>query len=527
MAAMTDATRACDGRVVTDRPTPFALGLAGKLGRRVEPHLAAEAGHRRGEVEVVDRRAVDQHRVAHRIHPGRDGPDDVGPAAHVDVVVGDDDELGVHELAQEAPDAEHDPLGVARVALPDADDRHPVAAALGRQVEVDDLGKLLLQDRHEHLVERDAQHGRLVGRLAGVGRVVDRIAAVRQALDLEHRKPVLLVVIAGVVAERSLERVQVAVDLLGRDVVLAAPDESGRRRRDVAFEDELGRRRRLQHHARVAHRALADLGAAAAQQAGELVLREAVGDRRDGAEHRRRVGAEGDGERERPAGTGRRELAEVERAAALRQPAHDHLAPADHLLPIDAEVLACAGASASLRPARDHQAPGDERADVVGPARLHRQGGEIDLVTLEPDLAAGRSRGCDRPHRPQASAPFVTGDRHRARPLGGSGSLRLASRTPMSRNSAHLGGAHRPGDPAGGPEQVGQHRNFVTRRIFEKKCRAAGAQDEVTDRCHLMPRRDWLCDPAQLAIVLQRREKLSQIDVFHIEKAIRTSASKG
>ncbi len=103
------------------------------------------------------------------------------------------------------------------------------------------------------------------------------------------------------------------------------------------------RRRRLEHHARVADRAVADLGPAAAQQAGELVLREGVGNRRDGAEHRRRIGAEGDGERKRPAGTGRGELAEVERAAALRQPAHDHLAPADHLLPIDAQVLAVRG----------------------------------------------------------------------------------------------------------------------------------------------------------------------------------------
>jgi hypothetical protein len=55
---------------------------------------------------------VDQHGVAHRVHPGGDRPDHVLPVAGVDVVVDDDDELGVHELAQEAPDAEQHPLGV-------------------------------------------------------------------------------------------------------------------------------------------------------------------------------------------------------------------------------------------------------------------------------------------------------------------------------------------------------------------------------------------------------------------------------
>jgi hypothetical protein len=91
--------------------------------------------------------------------------------------------------------------------------------------------------------------------------------------------------------------VQVAADLLQRDAELAAPREAARCDRDVALEDELGGRRRLQHHAGVTDRAIAHLGAAAAQQPGELVLGERVGDRRDGAEHRRRVSAERDRER--------------------------------------------------------------------------------------------------------------------------------------------------------------------------------------------------------------------------------------
>ena len=45
-------------------------------------------------------------------------------------------------------------------------------------------------------------------------------------------------------------------------------------------------------------------------------------------------------------------VAKVERAAAMREPAHDDLVAADHLLAVDAEVLALL-----LRPARDGRAP--------------------------------------------------------------------------------------------------------------------------------------------------------------------------
>jgi hypothetical protein len=60
-------------------------------------------------------------------------------SADVDVVVGDDDELGVHELPQEAPQAEHQPLGCGPDRPSSSRSRHAVAAAFGRQVEVHDL----------------------------------------------------------------------------------------------------------------------------------------------------------------------------------------------------------------------------------------------------------------------------------------------------------------------------------------------------------------------------------------------------
>src|SRR6187549_3932891 len=77
----------------------------------------------------------------------------------------------------------------------------------------------------------------------------------------------------------------------------------------------------------------------------------------------------------------------IERAAAMREPAHDDAVAPDDLLPIDAEVLA-----RLRRAARYREAPGDERAGVLRPAGLHRQPAEVDVLSLGDDLLAGRAR---------------------------------------------------------------------------------------------------------------------------------------
>src|SRR5579859_3611592 len=51
-----------------------------------------------------------------------------------------------------------------------------VAAAFGRQLEIDDLGELLGQQWNEHLVQRFAQHGWFIWRMAGEVQEIDRIA---------------------------------------------------------------------------------------------------------------------------------------------------------------------------------------------------------------------------------------------------------------------------------------------------------------------------------------------------------------
>src|SRR5690606_270500 len=105
------------GLVHADLLAPFALGLGLPLVGGVQPDLGAQAALGAGEVQIVDRGVLDDGDVARRVHLGRDGPHDVLPVAGVDVVVHDDDPLGVHELAQIAPAAHHHALGVARIGF--------------------------------------------------------------------------------------------------------------------------------------------------------------------------------------------------------------------------------------------------------------------------------------------------------------------------------------------------------------------------------------------------------------------------
>ena len=100
-------------------------------------------------------------------------------------------------------------------------------------------------------------------------------------------------------------------------------------------------------------------------------------------------------------GLGERELAEVERAAAVREPAHDDLVRPDDLLPVDAEVLA-------------RRAPGPPcgprvitRPQVIsGPASSGQQvctgsEAEVDVRPLEDDLLADGAANPGRLHVPQ------------------------------------------------------------------------------------------------------------------------------
>ena len=428
---------------------------------------------------------LDQGGVPRRVHPGGDGPDHVLPVAGVDVVVADDHELGVHELAQEGPDPQHHPLGVARVALLDGHHRHPVGAPLRRQVEVHDLGELLLQQRHEHLVERHPEHRRLIGRTAGVGAVVDGILAHRHVGDGKDRELVHLVVVAGVIAIR--------------------PFGGHLARLQIAFQHDLG----AGGHLQIAADGFYYLGAAAAQQTGKGVFGEGIRHRRHRAEDGRRIGTERHHHREALTRVGLLPLAKIDGTAAVIQPAHDQLVLADLLLAIDAEVLPLLVGAAG-----DGQTPGHQRGHVARPAVLDRDLVQIDRLSLQHPLLTG-SRGEPLGRHVE----HLLEDRQLLHQLlEAAGRLRLlqvGEPDPHLAQGGHVGLAHAHGDPVRGAEQVGQHRHGITLGIFEQQGRPARPQGAVADLGHLQIGVYLAADALELSALFQLRDEITQILVFH------------
>ena len=210
----------------------------------------------------------------------------------------------------------------------------------------------------------------------------------------------------------------------------------------MPFEHDLGPGR----HRQVAAQRLRDLGARAAQQAGELVFGQAVRHRRDRAQRGGRVGAQRHGDGEGRAGMGDRVVAEIQRAAAVRQPAHDELVRPQQLLTVDTQVLAL-----GVGAARDHQAPGQERRHVARPAGLDWQAGQVHVLAFPDYFLAGRTLDVLGAHVPQRRLQHRDFGQRVTQALGASGSRSEASSSPMSRkaltSSAPMPRATRAGVP--------------------------------------------------------------------------------
>jgi hypothetical protein len=210
-----------------------------------------------------------------------------------------------------------------------------------------------------------------------------------------------------------------------------------------------------------------------------------------------------------------REIPKIQRAAAVRQPAHDHLVARNHLLAVDAQVLARARFGNALRASRHDQPPRDQRPHVAGPAGLHRQRAEVDLRPLQDDLLAHRAPHAGGLHVPQRLGHL----QQPARVLQPLGRLRLLQARQQGADLAQLADLGRPHahrHPPRGPEQIRQGGNFVTDGLAEPQRGPAGTQNEVTDRCHFKPRGHWLCDLAQFASLLQALHEFPQVAIFHI-----------
>ena len=275
----------------------------------------------------------------------------------------------------------------------------------------------------------------------------------------------------------------------------------------MPFEHDLGPGR----HRQVAAQRLRDLGARAAQQAGELVFGQAVRHRRDRAQRGGRVGAQRHGDGEGRAGMGDRVVVEIQRAAAVRQPAHDELVRPQQLLTVDTQVLAL-----GVGAARDHQAPGQERRHVARPAGLDWQAGQVHVLAFPDYFLAGRTLDVLGAHVPQRRLQHRDFGQRVTQALG------LAQRGQQLADvaqGADVVGAHAARHARRRAEQVGQHRHLrraaVVLRVLEQQGRARGAQHAVGNLGHFQARGDGRGDALEFAHAFELSEKVSKVAVFH------------
>ena len=209
-------------------------------------------------------------------------------------------------------------------------------------------------------------------------------------------------------------------------------------------------------------------------------------------------------------------IAEIERAAALRQPAHDDLVPRDYLLAVDAQVL-----PGFQRPTRNGEAPGDQRAGVARPAGLDRQPGKIDVLALPHDFLAGRAVEHLRRHVEHLlqHRQFVPGI---LQPFGRIRLLQVREQLAHFAQRLDRFLAHAERHAPRRAEQIRQHRNarpsgraIEAFRFFEQDGRAAGFEHAVAHLGHLQARIDLHCDALEFAKLFQLRDEVAQILVAH------------
>ena len=215
------------------------------------------------------------------------------------------------------------------------DHRDAVRAGLRRQVEVHDLGEHLAQDRHEHFVERRRQHRRfVVRRPAHVAAVVDRVAAHAQPRDgaSPGSRPGRCSSRCG---RRTGPRCAVSPGAMKPSSRISLPAGASS---PVSALCQTRVRSPRSRPANSYSDSVSGTGATAASMvAGSAPIATSSGNGLSGC--------------------AACEVGEVQRAAAVRQPAHDHAVARHQLLPVDGHVLARLPGAAG-----HHQAEGDQLA---------------------------------------------------------------------------------------------------------------------------------------------------------------------
>ncbi len=386
---------------------------------------------------------------------------------------------------------------MAGIGLLHGDDGDAVAAPLGRQPEIHDLGELALQQRDEYLVQRLAEDGRLVRRAARIGAEIDRLFPHRDGGDGEDGERLDGIVVAGVVAVGAFVGVVVEAH--------------------VAFQHDFGGGGHLDR----LRLAVDKLHLLSAQQTGEMILAQGVRHGRHRAENRAGVRAQHRRRRERLGLLVLPALVML-RPAAMLEPAHDKLVPAQLLHPVDAEIVVVL--ALARRPARDDERPGDQRPGLVGPAGLDGQTVEVDIVARQHHFLTR----CLAPHQPAPALRL-----HRQDGLGQRDQVQRLAQAPgrlglleIGEQFAHLAQIvtrapllaaqrHPARHPLDRAEQVDQHRHLarspvLVGHVLEQKRRAARMERTLVDLRDLPVHRHRLGDAHQVAVRLQPIEEVAQ-----------------
>ena len=375
---------------------------------------------------------------------------------------------------------------MAGIFLADLHHGHAVAACFGRQIKVGNFRKLLLQQRHKQLIHGHAQHGRFVQRLAGVGGVVDGVVAQGDAIDREHGKFGLFVVVAGVVAIRPFQRMGIAAGMVGIGL-------------DVAFEHHFCMGGHVQRHADGG----CNFRAVAAQQPGKLVFAQRIGHGCDGAQHGGGVGTNGYGKGKRLPFVRQGMVTKIQRTTTVRQPPHDELVVRQQLLPVNAQVLPL-----FARAARNGKPPGEQRRHIARPAMLNRQAVQIHIGPFPHLLLAGCAAHGVRRHVPEFFE-HAAHAQHIAHTTGRRRRLECGQRLPQGTQVLQVRHAHGLRHALGGTKQIAQHRHGVAGHLLEQQSRALLAQYAVAHGRHLQHRRNGLRHAAQLALCFKLGNKFA------------------
>lgn len=200
----------------------------------------------------------------------------------------------------------------------------------------------------------------------------------------------------------------------------------------------------------------------------------------------------------------------VLRAAAMRQPAHDHPVRPQHLHAIDANI----DIVGIIRRTGDDQRPGDERGRLARPAPLHRQAGKINCITRQYLFLYRRARDVAWPHGQcglqQRQLTPCLGHGFRRPWFAQFGKL-LSKRRQAARFQPQT-----PFDALPRAEEIGKQRHvphlaLMVDGLLEQQRRPAIGEHAAVDFGDFAHQRDRLADSPQLPAFFQQPDETAQI----------------